>query len=102
MKRYIETVTNKNKICLHYTAGLRAQGTLDWWNDPTNPNKNVSAHFVIDRDGSIYQYIPLKYYALHARNSNVSLTSFGIEICCYGFLTKDDNGIYRHWKNGIV
>lgn len=38
---------------------------------------NVSAHFVIDKDGSIYQFMPLNYMARHAIGLNH--ISIGIE-----------------------
>lgn len=44
-------------ICLHMTD--QASGGLDaldsWF---TNPASNVSAHFGIDRDGTVHQYVP--------------------------------------------
>lgn len=102
MKRYFQQVTNKNKICLHYTAGGTAQGAIDWWNDPANGNVGVSTHYVIDRDGQIYQYIPMKYWAYHANNGVINKTSIGFEIVAYGWLTRDANGVYRNSNKKIM
>ena len=78
---------------LHYTgsrpgAGGGAQGDVAWLCDP---KARASAHFVIGRDGSVTQLVPLDEAAWHAGASalveedgalreNVNLFSIGIEL----------------------
>lgn len=102
MKRYFQQVTNKNKICLHYTGGGTAESAISWWNDPKNPNSYVSAHYVIDRNGEISQYIPLKFWAYHASNGIINKTAIGLQIVSYGWLTINANGIYKNSNGKII
>lgn len=51
-------------IIFHYTAGCGSDlsGVFT--------DRGVSAHFSVDRDGKIYQYVPLGKIAWHADNAN--------------------------------
>ena len=42
-------------IVLHYTASRTAKSALTWFK---NPKSKVSAHFVIDRDGTVIPCVP--------------------------------------------
>jgi N-acetyl-anhydromuramyl-L-alanine amidase AmpD len=42
-------------VCLHVTDGETAAGALSWFADPAS---EVSAHYVVDRDGVIYRALP--------------------------------------------
>lgn len=44
-------------IVNHITAGETASSALNWF---ANPEVEVSAHFVIDKDGSIYECVPIE------------------------------------------
>lgn len=51
-------------IVLHDTEGdSDAAATIDWWD--SNGNR-VAAHFIVNRDGSIWQCVPLDRIAHHA------------------------------------
>lgn len=63
-----------NAIVLHYTTGSNTEGTLRWLEN--NPN-SVSAHYVIGRDGAIYQMVNDSERANHCRGANRH--SIGIE-----------------------
>ena len=39
-------------VCLHITDGETAAGALSWF---ANPESEVSAHYVVDRDGAVYR-----------------------------------------------
>jgi N-acetylmuramoyl-L-alanine amidase len=78
-------LTNPKAIVLHHTAGAN---WLSAWNafdgnagyppPPGKPEKpGVSAQFIIDKDGTIYQLMPLTYRARHCIGMNWK--SFGIE-----------------------
>ncbi|MDB5178705.1 MAG: putative secreted protein [Patescibacteria group bacterium] len=64
-----------NSVVIHDTEGSLAD-TLAHFQDPT---AYVSAHYVIDADGSIYQMVATKNVAWHAGNWYVNQHSIGIE-----------------------
>lgn len=51
-------------LVIHFTAGASAMSSISWWKDPAA--KGASAHFVIDRDGTIFQCRPCNQTAGHA------------------------------------
>ncbi len=67
-------------IVLHYTSGDSAAATRAYFDNPTiEPSRtrlasagavNVSAHFVVDRDGTIYQLQPETRFARHCIGLN--------------------------------
>lgn len=67
-------------IVLHYTAGNSATGTWKYFNKVRMSGKraklakagavNVSAHFIVDRDGTIYRLVPETWMARHAIGLN--------------------------------
>jgi len=87
-------------IVLHHTAGATWQPA--WWtfanngayeSIPGKPEKpGVSAHFIIDKDGTIYQCVPLTVRARHAIGMNWS--SIGIE-----FVQEGKSGKDGHWMD---
>lgn len=66
---------NIDMIVIHSTGSDNLNGTIDWFN---NPNSKVSAHFVIDKDGTVYKLVKINDVAWHARGCNSR--SVGIEI----------------------
>ena len=87
-------------IILHYTATIDAKTAIDIL---TDPERAVSAHLVIDRDGSITQLVPFNKIAWHAGVSewkgltSLNKYSIGIEIVNAGKLEKDDSGVFLTW-----
>lgn len=79
--------TDIDAIVLHHTAGPSAASTASRL---CNPNSEVSAHYLIDRDdeGTIYQLVDDKYRANHAKGQldgePVNSRSIGIEIVNWG------------------
>lgn len=63
-----------NRIVLHYTTSPNVDGTISWFQDPRS---KVSAHYVIARNGDIYQMVRDADSAWHARSANAE--SIGIE-----------------------
>lgn len=67
-------------IVLHYTGGGSAKATRGYFDNPTIEASrkelaragkvNVSAHFVVDRDGTIYQLQPVTRFARHCIGLN--------------------------------
>lgn len=69
-------------IVIHYTGDNSCQGAVSWL---TSARSGVSAHLVVDKDGTIYQLVPFNVAAWHAGKSdyngqsNVNAFSIGIE-----------------------
>jgi hypothetical protein len=61
-------------IVLHSTTAATVDGTIAWFLDPAS---QVSAHYVVDRNGDIYQMVRDERCAWHAKALNP--TSIGIE-----------------------
>jgi N-acetyl-anhydromuramyl-L-alanine amidase AmpD len=70
------TVAQRNLVVLHITDGSTAYSAIQTFIASQHPNR-VSAHFVIDRDGTVYQLVPLSDTTWHA--SQVNSRSVGIE-----------------------
>ncbi|NMO19194.1 N-acetylmuramoyl-L-alanine amidase [Pyxidicoccus fallax] len=73
-----------DSIVLHHTASNNGAGDLAWMR---NPKSQVSAHYMVDRDGKIYQLVNDQKRAWHAGNSalhgvptDMNSRSIGIEI----------------------
>lgn len=67
-------------IILHYTAGGTAKGTIEYFSGnhmeaaraqlAKASDLNVSAHFLVDRDGTIYRLVPETQFARHCIGLN--------------------------------
>lgn len=85
-------------IVLHDTAGRLAPGSsVEWFQDP---KAKASAHFVVERDGTIVQMVECDRMAWHAGKSewqgraNVNGFAIGIEIVSPGkLLARGDQGV---------
>lgn len=72
-----------NCIVIHDTGGHNAQGAVVWF---SKKESQVSAHYVIDRDGTLYECVEEEDKAWHAGVSslhgvdNVNEFSIGIEL----------------------
>jgi len=87
-------------IVIHYTAGSSVQEAYNKW----IRLKDRSAHFIVDRDGSIYEIIDPEDEAYHvARDSQfVNSRSIGIEIVNQGYSrwsTWFDDSEYYPWND---
>ena len=75
-------MTDPKTVVWHYTAGGSFVGAWNTFDDETRKVKgeypNTTAHYIIDRDGIIYQIIPENYRGRHTIGLNH--TSFGIEL----------------------
>ena len=72
-------------LVLHYTGMPTAQSALEKLSDPT-PGNRVSAHYLVDEAGAIYQLVAEEKRAWHAGKSywrgheDINARSIGIEI----------------------
>jgi N-acetyl-anhydromuramyl-L-alanine amidase AmpD len=71
-----EGTVARNLVVLHITAGPTAQSAINTFRTSVAPHR-VSAHFCIDRDGTVYQLVDTERTAWHA--SQVNSRSIGIE-----------------------
>lgn len=78
-----ERLTSIDMLLIHYTDMPTAEGALAWL---TNPLSQVSAHYLIDEGGEIYQMIEEEKRAWHAGESfwqgrtDINSCSIGIEL----------------------
>ncbi len=87
-KQYVEEVTRKDLIVLHFTAGSSAGSAFQTWkNDPAR----VATAYLIDLDGGVYEVFNPKYWAFHLGVKGTSghdKRSIGIEIANVGPLKR--------------
>ncbi len=98
-------------LVMHYTAGLSAQSSIDWWKDPRA--KGASAHVIIERDGTIIQCRAFNERAGHAgvsawvdpntgeRYDMINKCSIGIELANAGSEIKNGK-LFGRYPGDIV
>lgn len=85
-----------NTIIIHHTAMSSVDSVLSWFK---NPASQVSSHYVIDKNGDIYQLVPNDKKAWHAGVShwkgvdNLNHYSIGIELVNTGYEPFDEKQI---------
>lgn len=91
-------------LIMHFTGGTTLEGVVNTF---LNKDMKVSAHIIIDRDGTVIQMVPFNYIAWHAGKSEwkgkkwLNNYSIGIEFVNVGKLT-EKNGIYKdYWDHEI-
>lgn len=88
-------LTNPKAVVLHHTAGADWQSAWYTFNGNSAYNHEkpgVSAHFIIHKDGTIYQCVPLWIRARHCLGMNWK--SIGIE-----FVQEMRSGKDGHWMD---
>jgi len=86
-------------IIIHYTAGGSLSSS---WN--ALKNSGLSAHLLVERDGTTEQLVDFDRRANHAGRSEwgdlkwLNNHSIGIELCNYGWLPKQGNGVFKRTK----
>lgn len=85
-------------LVFHYTACTGASARATFLRQ-AGPNR-VSAHLLVDRDGSVTQFVPLDLRAWHAGESSwdgfqdLNSHSIGIEVVNFGYLQKRADGSF--------
>lgn len=67
-------------VVVHTTGSENIEGVISWFN---NPNSNASAHYLVDRDGKIFQTVDEKNVAWHVKpvkGLGYNTRSIGIEM----------------------
>jgi N-acetyl-anhydromuramyl-L-alanine amidase AmpD len=84
-KEFIGTVTPKDLIVLHFTAGTTARSAFDTWR--LKPER-VATSYIVDVDGTIFEVFPPQFWAAHlgvkGTNNADDRRSIGIEIANVG------------------
>lgn len=97
-------------LILHYTANQSAAGTVSWFQ---SPESKVSAHLVVDLDGTITQMVPFNRRAAHAGVSRwrgkegCNGFSIGIEMVNPGPLRRRSDGTFvdfngKTWEGRVI
>lgn len=86
-----------DSIIMHFTAGSTVEGAVD-----TLKKRRLSYHFIIDKDGTIYQLVNELQIAKHAKGvredgQRYNNTSIGISLVNYGKIEKRDNKFYNQY-----
>lgn len=89
-------------IVVHETDSYTAAGTMESWR--TGPH-GTGAHFLIDKDGTIYQTVPIKKRCWHVapiRSRCLEThTCSASESAFYAALLKKDAGHFAQWKRDV-
>ncbi|MGF1477062.1 MAG: N-acetylmuramoyl-L-alanine amidase [Geminicoccaceae bacterium] len=91
-------------LIIHYTAAGSASGSISWF---ANPGSRVSAHLLVDRNGTITQMVPFDRAAFHAGRSRweqftgLNRHSLGIELANWGPL-EGRPGSWRSWAGTMI
>ena len=93
-------LSNPHVIVLHFTDGAQWQSAWNTFNNDTKymstpglwEYPSTSAHFIVDKDGTIIQCVPLNLRARHAIGMN--WTAIGIEI-----VQEVPSGMSGHWAD---
>lgn len=56
----------RRAVVIHYTEGVTARSSVDWWKQPQNTKIDLGAHLIIDRDGTVIQCRPFDRTISHA------------------------------------
>jgi N-acetylmuramoyl-L-alanine amidase len=97
-------------LIMHYTANQSAAGTVSWFQSPVS---KVSAHLVVDFDGTITQMVPFNRRAAHAGASRwrgregCNAFSIGVEVVNPGPLRRRSDGTFvdsngKTWEGKVV
>lgn len=121
--QYFREENTKSQLYLHHTAGNpSAVNTAKYWQQDET---RVATAFIIsgkvkqpnsnnEKDGDIIQCFGSKYWAYHLGLKQEMFNSFGlpykqldkisigIEVCNWGQLTKESDGTFKNYVNGIV
>jgi N-acetylmuramoyl-L-alanine amidase len=90
------TMAIRRFLVIHFTAGASAESSIAWWRKLAN---GVCAHFVIDRDGTIFQCRPCNRTAGHAGSSKwkdpkTGITYHGLNACSIGIELANGGNTY--------
>ena len=80
-QNYRASEHKKDVIMLHYTDTVLTSSVVAGF---TKTVTKTSAHFLVERDGHIIQFLPANQVAYHAGNWDMNLRSIGVELANVG------------------
>jgi N-acetylmuramoyl-L-alanine amidase len=89
-------------LVMHFTSGATAMSSINFWKSPDA--KGACAHFIIDRDGTLYQCRPCNTTCGHAGKSKWTFggkTYEGLNSCSIGIEfanAGDSTNLIRKWS----
>jgi len=119
--QYLKQETKKVQIYLHHTAGnSSAIGVAKYWG--TTKDRVATSYIIAgkqkasstEKDGDVVECFDSKYWAYHLGLKQQIFTekgstfqwldkvSIGIEVCCWGQLTKQADGTFKNYVGGNV
>lgn len=100
-EQYVGEKTKKTGICLHHTVSGTANSVYNWWLDKGKAKVvRVGTAYVVDTDGTIYEFFDDNYWAFHLGTGiDVQYESsyIGIEIVSEGGLVENGGKLYAYW-----
>jgi N-acetyl-anhydromuramyl-L-alanine amidase AmpD len=95
---YLRSETFKDLLVLHYTGG----GTLAGAEAALSSSNNVNVAYMVDRDGTVYQYFDERYWAYHTgTGKSDAKRSIGIEVVNWGHLARKGDRLVT-WTNKVM
>lgn len=100
--QYHRIMTKKQAIVLHGIAGSGiAEGTWRFW--ATKQRSKVAATYLIQRDGSVYEFFEPEFYAWHLGKSDMGFhkASIGVELANWSYLERRGDSYYTYINKPI-
>ena len=101
LTNYERNKPNTVAVVVHSTEASYPESTIAWFK---NPLSRVSAHFLIARDGRIWQFVSINDVAYHS-GTFMNWHSIGIELDNLGPIKTEPTMPYvtaAHWKNNKI
>ena len=99
--KYYKEKFSKNQIVLHHTvSGPGIQGDLNTWK---KYNSHIATCVIIDRDGTINQLFPSKYWGYHlgCGKSDLDRHSIAVELDNWGQLEERNGKLYTVYDSVV-
>lgn len=99
--KYYKEIYPKKQVVLHHTvSGPGIRGDLVTW---AKYKSQIGVCIIIDRDGTMHQLFPSKYWAYHlgVHGKYLDKHSIAIELDNWGQLTKKSDGYYTIYGNRV-
>ena len=97
--QYVPEVVTKTGIVLHHTVSSTVSSVFDWWVEKGQRKVlRVGTAYVIDSDGTTYEFFPDTNWAWHLGGNNGTVNemrTIGIELVSEGGLIRGDDGKFR-------
>lgn len=95
-----ESMPVRRLLVIHYTEGATAQSSINYWNEKPSRKKDLGAHLIIDRDGTVTQCRPFNRTISHAgvsrwRDPKTGILYRGLNSCAIGIELANGGNVAR-------